>query len=1148
MKKTARMLLSLLLCLTLLAGLFPAVLAEGDPPQAVEVPETTEEESAAPEAGSAPEETPEEPGETGSDTPDEPAEDPETQTYAVQPQNTGAVVDSGALGEELTWTLDDEGTLTVAGTGGMPDYNWNGWPWNAYRDRIQTVVIQDGVTSVGDCAFNDCYHLSAVTIPASVTSIGVNAFSLCTSMGTLTIPEGVTKIGWNAFFGCSSLTTVTIPASVRMLSEGVFSACAKLTEIRVADGNQACVSVDGVLFTADMHTLLCYPNGKPDDSYRIPDGVTEIGDNAFCQSNLKSVVLPDGLKNIHHQGFCQCSWLTQITLPDTVETIGNYAFSGCGLTEVTIPASVKDLTPNAFSGNPFAAYTVASGNSEYCAVDGVLFSKDRQTLVSYPSGKNGELYQIPDGVETVSSSAFEGTTALRTVTIPASVTEIGNYAFSFGSIGTVVFLGSAPRFSAWCFNGLTATVKYPVGDGSWTEEVRRDYYGNPTWEAYSVCIALQPESVSVKEGAQAVFSVVAVGEKLQYQWYYLKPGATSWTAVSAAAGKKASYSLTTAQRHDGYQYRCKVYNTTMTMYSEVAQLTLITKPVIEMQPASTTVYAGKTVTLVAGGRGVDLQYQWYYKTKATDSWKAVSGEAGKSASYQLTAEKQQNGYLYRCRIKNAAGQVFTDPVTLTVIFKPVIASQPESVQAYVGTTATFRVTANGSDLQYQWYYKPTPGSSWTAVKNNGTSAVYSLKTAERHNGYQYRCRVMNADGRVFSVSVKLTVCKTPVIKEQPASVTAAPNQRATFRVTADGAESYQWYYQKPGAASWTAVNAASGKSAAYMLTVAERHNGYRYRCLVKNAAGEVYSEPVTLTVQTFTLSSGDDAIYDASLGEYEALLEAAHAEPDLDRRSMLYAQAEAALLDAAVLMPYSGTDTSSFLFTLNLNRQTYALPDGACASSKDQQQKADAVAAMQCQAFRKALLYSIDKNRIGYSGRAIRNSFTPPGFVVLSKAVTDSDGHSFAAGSTYGNMLQYYLNRRGSKIRVDDGVDGWYDPAAAKTCLQAARSELGDLVSYPIHLDVVYPSTSEIQTANAQGLKESIESALGTQYVVVDLIPANNTSDYYQTFYSIESGKDMNADICFGTGWGADYQEPSTYLDTFRSDGKGDLTRIIGLY
>ena len=138
-------------------------------------------------------------------------------TFSAAAESAAA---SGICGENLTWTLDAAGTLTVSGTGAMKDYNYRGAPWYQSRDSIKTVVIESGVTTIGDSAFEDCSSLTSITIPEGVTAIGDFAFADCSSLSSITIPEGVTTIGDFAFADCSSLSSITIPEGVTTIGQG----------------------------------------------------------------------------------------------------------------------------------------------------------------------------------------------------------------------------------------------------------------------------------------------------------------------------------------------------------------------------------------------------------------------------------------------------------------------------------------------------------------------------------------------------------------------------------------------------------------------------------------------------------------------------------------------------------------------------------------------------------------------------------------------------------------------------------------------------------------------------------------------------------------------------------------------------------------
>ncbi len=251
------------------------------------------------------------------------------------------------------------------------------------------------------------------------------------------------------------------------------------------------------------------------------------------------------------------------------------------------------------------------------------------------------------------------------------------------------------------------------------------------------------------------------------------------------------------------------------------------------------------------------------------------------------------------------------------------------------------------------------------------------------------------------------------------------------------------------------------------------------------------------------------------------------------------------------------TDTTSTTYFggLNMNRGTFALKNGACASNKTEQQKIDTETAMMNKNFRKAIVHSFDKG--SYNGvsagedlkyNALRNMYTHPEFVSLTADTTDADGHTFAQGTLYGEMVQYYVDQLGCKVTVKDGVDGWFNPDAAKEYLAKAVEELGDTITWPIQIDVVYYGQSESQKAQSAVYKKATEETLGTDKVIVNLIEATTTDDFYACGYRATTGEAGLFDMFYGSGWGPDYGDPSTYLDTFKGMGAGYMTKVIGLF
>ena len=382
------------------------------------------------------------------------------------------VVNSGTTGD-CTWTLDSDGVLTISGNGKMGDYNWEeALPWGT---KITNVVIENGVTSIGNSAFDGCTSLTNITIPDGVTSIGTYAFYGCTSLASILIPDSVTSIGAVIFEGCNSIKTatinstaavsafsgntsieniiigdsitsigdrafekcnslesVTIGSGITSIDDRAFEGCVSLKRIDVEEGNEYYCSIDGVLFNKDKTKLIKYPLGKKDGSYVIPNSVTEIGWSAFedCTS-LASIVIPDSVTSIGFEAFRDCTSLTSITIPDSVTKIGYYAFEN-----------------------------TAYYNNESNWNNGILYIGNH--LIKAKDDVSGSV-EIKQGTKAIAESAFNGCTSLTSLTIPDSVTGVGRGVFGSGSSIKTATINSTAALYA--FNGNESLESVIIGNG-----------------------------------------------------------------------------------------------------------------------------------------------------------------------------------------------------------------------------------------------------------------------------------------------------------------------------------------------------------------------------------------------------------------------------------------------------------------------------------------------------------------------------------------------------------------------------------------------------------------------------------------------------------------------------------------------------------
>ena len=354
----------------------------------------------------------------------EPTEEPETEKTEGDDEEKEVTIQaaSGTCGDNLTWTLDGEGTLTVSGTGAMwdwhpvyPDYNYI--PWYDYHESIKKAVLANGVTSIGGYAFYYCRSLTSINIPNSVTSIGDSAFSHCDSLTSINIPNSVTFIGGWAFNDCDGLTSINITDGVTYIAAGAFSGCSSLTSINIPN---SVTSIDSWAFD-ECDSLT---------SINIPDGVTSIGDSAFrnCIS-LTSINIPDGVTSIGIHAFYGCSSLTSIDIPNSITSIIESAFYNCSsLTSINIPNGVTSIGGCAFY-NCISLTSINIPNSVTSIGDSAFSHCDSLTSIN-----------IPNGVTSIGYNTFGNCSSLTSINIPNNVKSIGDFAFgNCSSLSTINF-------------------------------------------------------------------------------------------------------------------------------------------------------------------------------------------------------------------------------------------------------------------------------------------------------------------------------------------------------------------------------------------------------------------------------------------------------------------------------------------------------------------------------------------------------------------------------------------------------------------------------------------------------------------------------------------------------------------------------------
>ncbi len=299
--------------------------------------------------------------------------------------------------------LNDESVLSIRDTIKQSNYNIN-----------LTITEVTNLNSLPRYSFQDCEKLTGIVIPSSVSVIETYSFFGCAGLVSVKLPSSLTAIKAGVFSGCTKLASIDIPDTVTSIGGSAFSGCAKLTSVRMTSsitsiGNQA------------------FMDCKELTSIDLPDSITEINAAVFAGcSNLSSIIIPDSVTTIGRSAFSGCTKLSSIKIPASVTTIIDNAFVDCsGLITVELSESVISMDSNPFYGCfSLKNVIVNENNPKYLSEDGILFNKDKTTLLIYPVGRSESSYEIPTGVTTIGEYAFNCSSNLKSLVIPSSVTSI----------------------------------------------------------------------------------------------------------------------------------------------------------------------------------------------------------------------------------------------------------------------------------------------------------------------------------------------------------------------------------------------------------------------------------------------------------------------------------------------------------------------------------------------------------------------------------------------------------------------------------------------------------------------------------------------------------------------------------------------------
>ena len=650
----------------------------------------------------------------------------------------------GICGDHLTWTLDGNGTLTISGTGAMYD----SVQWNGQKENIKKVVINNGVTTIGDLAFFQCVNLGSVEIPSSVTTIRSKAFEYCTNLTSVTFADGsaLTSIGNFAFELCVNLQSIQIPSSVTSIGASAFLSCGNLESVTFAEGS----------------------------------ALTSMGESAFqlCKK-LTSVKIPSGVTSIENYAFDTCTGLTDVTIPSSVTTIGAGAFLNCGNLGRVIFAPGSQLASIGYSAFldcgklgsieiPSSVKTIGTGAFLNCVkLENVTFAPGSQLVsIEYNAFYRCSILrsiEIPSSVKTIGTSAFRDCESLESVTIPSSVTSIGNFAFcncsklesvtipsSVTSMGESAFQHCKKLTSVTIERSDPATV-LAIGSDAFlcgTDSATLSWTGN-TPAGQGVVFTVSPDT--------AGYSIS--GTTLSWN---ANPNSTAEATLRATFVQLPSAKLEVTKEFNDWS-KADSFTFNLAAVTENAPL-----------PANTTATATKNNSTASFGE-ITYNSVGTYKYTITEEDGSLPGVSYDRALHEVivTVSKAPTTNVLTAAVEYDGQPYLIVTNIYATAAAPTIDDQPKELSWTYGDTMTSKklsVSASASDggtLSYQWYQNTTGSTTGGTEVTGATSAEYMVpgETQTDAGTYYYYCVVTNTKNSTTasttSSSAKVTVNPAP---------------------------------------------------------------------------------------------------------------------------------------------------------------------------------------------------------------------------------------------------------------------------------------------------------------------------------------------------------------------------------------------------
>lgn len=707
--------------------------------------------------------------------------------------------------QNIQWYLDDNGVLTITGSGAMSNFTAKSTnEWLSMKDMITAVVIEEGVTTVGSYAFTGCTNLQSVCIPASVTTIGNYAFNGCYALQSVYFAGYSSTFSGNPF---SNKPTVY---------------CHEHAWVDYWANNQGCAVIyldsiserDLVIMTLEPAQMLGVGESRTISYQLFP---------ACWRNNISWRVSNTNIASIDQDGTLTGRKAGTVRVTATVA--GN-----------TYTTDVQVINGYNYGGNYGGNY--GYNNSLYILTQpqSATFKNNTDVWLTVDASGVGLTYQWASRTKTGSwknmTSSDSRTSGIRVR-------------------ATTAMDGMQYR----------CTVNDRYGN-SVTSEIAT------LTLAKNLKITTQPTAQSVTEGMTAVFSVAATGDGVCYQWQERMNG-SAWKACAATGATSATLQVSTTRAMNGTQYRCRLtdaYGASATSNTVTLAVKARVALVINKQPVDKTGRNNTVVQFNVEASGAGVTYQWQERPY-NSQWQNSAERGNNTKCLSVVASTYKDGYQYRCVVSdNTGSSIISNVATLYMqgTTTPVpaaslaITRQPSSVSVQAGGSAQFAVSATGNGLTYRWLESTNNGYINSAEYGFNTPTL-TVTASDNKNGRRYCCVVTDSYGnKVTSAAATLSVVAQPTaaplptlsIVSQPRDAYGTPGSFVQFQIQANGTGlRYQWQVLPTGG-NWKDTHANGYNTNTLPYPAELLLNGYQLRCVVTDAYGNTcVSNAATLVVR-----------------------------------------------------------------------------------------------------------------------------------------------------------------------------------------------------------------------------------------------------------------------------------------------------------